>query len=78
MPRRYVHLQNGVTSLDNDGIDLPDMMATRAEAVRTIAAVLLEDNVDSFWNGHPIRLWITDGPNGSGETVLALNVSRET
>jgi len=74
MPRRYFHFQNGGTTLDSEGVDLPDMATTRTEAARTIAEMLREDEIDTLWHGHPLRLWVTEGPNGAGKTVLALRV----
>ncbi len=71
MAHHYVHLKNGVTTLDYDGIDVPDMAALRAEVLRTAAEILDEDNVDHLWRGTPLRLWVTDGPGGSGQTLLA-------
>jgi hypothetical protein len=30
---------------------------------------------DAMWHGTPLKLWVTDGPNGSGKTVFTLTVS---
>ncbi len=76
MPHRYFHLQNGVTTLDHDGVDLP-AAELRIEAVRTIGCILREDTLDSLWEGKPLRLWVTDGPNGTGKTLLALRLDVE-
>jgi hypothetical protein len=75
MAPHYFHLKNGVTILDYDGIDLPDMTAVRVEAVRTVSHVLHEDNVAHLWNGEPLRLWVTDGPGNTGRTLLAVNIT---
>ena len=77
MPRRYFHFHNGTAILDQDGVDLPDMTATRTEAIETLAAVLRDEDVATLWHGQPFRLWVTDMPDGSGRTVLALNISPE-
>ncbi|MGA2892841.1 MAG: hypothetical protein ABSE22_08220 [Xanthobacteraceae bacterium] len=75
MPLHYFHTRNGVTTLDHRGVDLADIDAVRAEAVMTFANMLLEDNVDVLWDGKPLRLWVTDGPDDSGETLLVLQVN---
>ena len=36
MPRFYFNLYNDVTALDEDGVDLPDVAAARAEALRSV------------------------------------------
>ncbi len=77
MARCYFHFQNGVLTLDRNGVDLPDMTAVRTEAVETIASALREDAMEMLWNGDPLRLWVTDEPNGAGKTLLALRVVRE-
>jgi hypothetical protein len=77
MPRCYFHLQNGVTTLDCDGVDLPDMAAVQTEAAETVASALREDAMDMLWNGEPLRLWVTDEPRGAGKTLVALRVVRE-
>lgn len=75
MTLHYLHLQNGVTTLDYDGVDLPDIAAARLEAMRTVSLVLQEDNVDHLWHGVPLRLWVTDAPGGAGSTLLTLNIT---
>ena len=75
MPRHYVHFQNGVTTLDPFGVDAPDMETIRAEAVRTAAAVLREDNLETLWAGNPLRLWVTADPDGKGKPILALEIT---
>jgi hypothetical protein len=77
MPRHYFHLQNGVTTLDREGVDVPDMAATRAEAVKTIGTMLCEDPMDTFWDGKPLRVWVTEGPDGTGKTLFALQIVQE-
>ena len=75
MPLRYVHFQNGVTTLDLFGVDAPDMAAIRAEAALTVAAVLREDNLETLWAGNPLRLWVTADPDGKGKPILALQIT---
>lgn len=77
MARLYFHFQNGVRTLDHDGVDLPDLLAVQTEAARTIAAIMSDDDVRGLWSGQPLRLWVTDGPNDAGKTLLALRVTAE-
>jgi hypothetical protein len=75
MPRHFFNFQNGSITLDDTGIDLPDLSAVRDEAVKTIGAAISEDSTKCFWDGRPVRLWVTDGPGGTGKTILALRVT---
>ncbi len=77
MPRCYFHFQNGVTTLDHDGVDVPDMTATRTEAIETFTAVVREDSMDTLRKGQPLRLWVTDEPGGKGKTLFALRLVAE-
>jgi len=77
LPRHYFHFQNSSTSLDHDGIDLPDIAAAWVEAVEIIATILREDSMDTLWEGQPLRLWVTEGPGGTGKTLFALRVMPE-
>jgi len=74
MPVFYFHLQNGTTKIDHDGIELPDLSAARDEAAGTIAAILREDDMNSLWNGESLRLWVTEAPHDSGQTLLELQI----
>jgi hypothetical protein len=40
-----------------------------------VAQMLHNGEGDSMWAGTPLKLWVTDGPNGSGRTVFTLTVS---
>jgi hypothetical protein len=77
LPHLYFHSENGVISLDHEGVDLPDMAAVRADAAGSIGAMLCEDNMDTLWDGKPLRVWVTEGPGGAGQTLLALRIVRE-
>ena len=76
MSRYYFHVLNGHTLLDDEGTELADLQAVRAEAVRASREIILthEGNAE-FWAGEPARLWITDGPNATGRTVLTIEMS---
>ena len=78
MPRYFFHFEDGQVSLDEDGTDCPDLACAREEALAT-AGQMLRDTAssESFWSGQPWRLWVTDGPSGSGETLFTLRFSAE-
>ena len=75
MPLFYFHTENGTTTLDQEGVDLPDMTTTRAEAAGTVGSILREENLDSLWGGNALRLWVTDQPAGLGKTLLTLHLT---
>jgi hypothetical protein len=70
----YFHLSNGHTTLDQDGIDLPDLPSVRKEAVRAFRELLHLGSSDALWTGDPWRVWVTDQPNTSGLTILTLEL----
>lgn len=77
MSRFYFNFINGETRLDDEGIELCDISAVRKEAIRlTSREMFLSDHGhDNFWSGTPAKLWVTNGPNASGGTVLTLELS---
>jgi hypothetical protein len=69
----YFHLKDGATILDGEGCDLPDLAAVRRAAIATTTEVLGGVKAGpAFWSGEPWKLWVTDGPNGPGATLLTL------
>ncbi len=75
MPFRYFHLENGVTTLNADGVEVCDALAMRAEATATVPDVLCgDDSPASLRNGRRLRLWVTDKPNGAGKTLYAIHL----
>jgi hypothetical protein len=74
MPRYYFHLKDIQIILDGKGTELADMEAVRKEAVMIFRDVLRGDF--DFWSGSsPWRIWVTDRPNGKGDTLLVLQLS---
>jgi hypothetical protein len=76
MPRYYFHLEDGRCLLDDNGLDLPHIVAAQDEALRT-SGNLLWGGASDLWKGATWRLWVTDRPNGDGKTLLTLRFSTE-
>ena len=74
----YFHIQNGAATLDLDGFDLTDIEAARSEAVALVAGMLRDGKACDLLNNYPLRVWVTDQPNGEGKTLFALNVTVQT
>jgi len=77
MPRYYFNVEDGQCLLDDTGLDLPDIAAARNEAVRTSGNLLKGGPSATMWDGTPWRLWVTDKPNGEGQTFFTLRFSAE-
>jgi hypothetical protein len=73
--RYYFNIKDGKTMLDEEGIELDDMEAVRNEAVQSSADMLKGLHGEHFWTGEPWMLWVTDQPNGGGNTLLTLTFS---
>jgi uncharacterized protein DUF6894 len=76
MNRYFFHIRDGQTYLDDVGTPLPDLAAAQQTAMRAMGEIIRGAN-DSLWQGKPWRLWVTNGPDGSGATLLALECSGE-
>jgi hypothetical protein len=76
----YFHHSNGRTNLDRFGTDLPDAPSVRTEAVRALREILhLHGKIgDDLFTAEPWKIWVTKDPDGTGPTVLSLEVSAHT
>jgi hypothetical protein len=75
MPRYYFNLKDGRVLLDQDGSEFPDIHAARKEAVRYSGEVLRDGAGEALWAGELWKLWVTDEPNGKGNTFFTLTFS---
>ncbi|MFL5037301.1 MAG: DUF6894 family protein [Microvirga sp.] len=75
--RYYFNVKDGETLLDGEGTEFADMNAVRNEAVGSSADLLKGLHGEHFWSGEPWLLWVTDQPNGGGNTVLTLRFSAQ-
>jgi hypothetical protein len=71
MPKFFFHTEDGRCFSDEDGTDLPDLDAAKAEALRLIGEVAREDGAE-FWTTGELRLTVADQRN---LTLFALDVS---
>ncbi|MET0528565.1 MAG: hypothetical protein ABW003_09510 [Microvirga sp.] len=60
VPRYHFNVYDGVTLLDKKGVELPDTMFARREAIR-YAGVLLEEGARLESLGQEWRMEVTDG-----------------
>jgi Domain of unknown function (DUF6894) len=74
MSRYFFHMQNGSTTLDAEGVDFPDLDSARREMICTCGEIL-RDVPAAIWNGDTLRMWVTDQPEGEGNTLFGLNIS---
>ncbi|HEX8447772.1 MAG TPA: hypothetical protein VF649_14295 [Sphingomonas sp.] len=59
MPHYHFNLADGSIDADPDGVDLPDLIHARIEAVRYLAATL-SDRPDMLWPHGEYRVEVTD------------------
>jgi len=74
--RYFFHVHDGETILDDEGVTLPDLRAAQRQALQACGDMLRE-MPSQIWSGTRWRLWVTDQPNGAGDTLLALNITTE-
>src|SRR3954463_11891508 len=73
--RYFFNIKDGATILDEEGIEFDNMQGVKDEAVGSSADLLKGLHGEHFWSGEPWLLWVTDQPNGGGNTVLTLRFS---
>jgi hypothetical protein len=79
MPRYYFHLEDGQVLLDDTGLELRDIAAAQNEALLASGNIIRLglDATATLWKGTPLRMWVTDKPNGEGNTFFTLLFSAE-
>jgi len=75
MAMHYFHMANGQTNFDSVGTDLPDLQSVRKEALRAGSEMLNLGGGEQLWAGEPWRIWVTDEPDGSGQTILTIELT---
>lgn len=59
MQRFFFHTSDGVRDVDRVGVELADVAAARAQAVK-LSGELLKEKEDVVWNGQDCRVEVTD------------------
>ncbi len=74
MPRYFFHIDDGVSIPDPTGVELPDLSAARAEAVKASGTILADLDGD-FWKiGSP---WVMSVTGETGQLLFSLHFSAE-
>ena len=74
MPQYFFHVHNGSLSTDEEGLDFPDLNCARREAICACGEMLCEVRA-AICNGDTLRMWVSDQPDGQGNTLYSLNIS---
>ena len=75
MALHFFHFSDGHTTLDLVGTNHPELISVRKEAVRIFSELLNTALTHTLWTGEPWKVWVTDQPNGTGRTVLTLEMN---
>jgi hypothetical protein len=70
MPRYFFNIDDGHTTIDNEGSEHPDLEAARQEALETGTETLRDGGGPHLWSGKLWRMWVTDQPSGAGKTLF--------
>jgi hypothetical protein len=73
--RFYFNVENDHPELDPEGTELADIAEARAQAMLMMGHMLQEASGISPWNGNAWRVWVSDGPRGSGHVLFTLQLS---
>jgi hypothetical protein len=74
----YFNFKDGHTTLDHEGVDLPSLAAARNMAIENSGEILRDGSSETLWSGTPWKLWVTDAPDGGGNTLFTLRFSAQT
>ena len=74
MPLYYFHVSNGNTIFDEDGTEFTDIQSVKLEAIKTSGEMLRDTapRLARASDNRPWSLWVTDKPQGQGNTLLKL------
>ncbi len=73
MPRYFFHVQDGYSTSDTEGTELPDIYAAQHMAIRA-SGEILRDMGATFWNGTEWKLEVADE---HGQILFVLRFSAE-
>jgi hypothetical protein len=72
--RYYFHVRDGENVFDDEGTELGSLADVRTEAALSAAEILKGPRNANFWTGQPWILWVTDQPDGGGNTLLEITL----
>ena len=71
----FFNVINSNTELDSDGTVLSDIAEARSQALHMLGAMLRESESIFPWSGGtPWKIWVSDGPRGTGRVLFTLQV----
>jgi hypothetical protein len=70
--RYFFHVKDDAAVLDEEGFEFADFNDVKAEALQTAVEMIRDIRGPNFWSGEPWKLWVTDQPQGGGNTLLML------
>ena len=73
MPRYFFHVEDGLSTRDNEGIELSDVFMAQEEAIR-LSGELLREMGAKFWDGTAWSLTVTDA---TGRVLFTLRFSAD-
>jgi hypothetical protein len=71
LARYFFHVEDGKVFRDEQGAELADLKAVRAEAIRASGEMLRDNGID-LWDGEDWAMYVVDA---AGEPVLTLRFS---
>jgi len=74
MTRYFFHVHNGISILDDIGLELPDITAAQAAAIELTRKILDEPD-GPLWQDHSWRVEVSGSPRGGGEAFLMIRIS---
>jgi hypothetical protein len=73
----YFNAENDHPELDPEGTEFATVDQARRAAIELLSEMLMNGGGEAILRGKPLRVWVTDGPRGTGEVLFAVQVSPE-
>jgi len=71
----YFNTENHHAELDPDGTELASVDQARRAAIELTSGMLMNGGGGALLSGKPLKVWVTDGPSGTGRVLFQLHVS---
>ena len=75
MTRFYFHIHNGISVFDDVGLELPDIEAARAVAIKLSGEILSDEPERPLWQDNNCWIEVTDSPRIGGYTFFILQIT---